>query len=130
MLGLDASSPIACDTLYLYMAYYHYTSRAHAQDIQCTLTIMVGRVSGKLWLTTDVYSDGWEAAEKLGIVGKAVEGYCSVSNPPPLTPASIVQPVRDNVTGSLLRVGGGVEYTSTAPVTFTNPPQWTALAFP
>ena len=57
--------------------FYHYTSRANAQDIIASGTILPGR-GGRIYLTDHRYETGAEAARRLSIIGKVVEVVCVV----------------------------------------------------
>lgn len=104
--------------------YFHYTSRAHAQQIWIGGELRPG-ASGVLYLTPDLYDKGYQAAESLAIRGKPVEVALafeddhvqkSCRNGEDLSPTR-VEPIREG--GRLVRVGGGAEcfMKSTLPLT-------------
>ena len=79
---------------------YHYTSRHAAQGIHCTSVLRPRRKW--LYLTTDVFNGGAEAADHLSIRFKPVEIRCEVEvDEAILQPPRKVRPIWDRQTGNV-----------------------------
>jgi len=111
------------------MPYYHYTSRQGAQDIICARLIIPGP-SGHIYLTPKLYVIGYQAANELSIINKAVEMACEI--PDSLvaapTPPRRVRPLR-GPHGNIIRRGGGWEV-STMQMIDVSRVQWISLREP
>jgi hypothetical protein len=114
------------------MPYYHYTSRQGAQDIICSGLIHPSS-SGRVYLSTEVYGSGAQAANALGIVGKAIEIAFEIADNP--SPPGLSLPYQATPVlgpgGEVIRRGGGPEVFSINPVTIsTNESKCLALRQP
>lgn len=103
--------------------FYHYTSRQGAQDIISTGLLQLN-ANGALYLTPDVYEYGAEAANRLAIEGKPVEGRLAIpvhllNAPSPIT--WVLETAR--------RQGLGRELTVSHPISVAGL-TWTALLWP
>ncbi len=97
------------------MAWYHYTSREHAQGIIAVGALRPGR-GGLTYLTDVAYQAGWQAASELAITLKPVElGVALALRGAAATGPHFVQYIRDG-SGAILRPGGGREFTVTATI--------------
>ena len=108
--------------------YLHYTSRQAAQAILAAGYIQPG-TSGKIYVTDDLYVTGAEAANRLSIVNKPVEGVLLVPTEEVGTalPASVEELYDGN--GELLTQGGGVEY-EVETLIHVKSPAWLDLSRP
>ena len=111
--------------------YYHYTSRLAAQNIICTGVIFPNQ-AGELFLTPDIYTKGYEAANFLAITNKPVEirfeVHCDITS----VHMRRVRNQRKYIHGKLRRIrkGGGMEIVLSTEVSIRNPGNWTSLDMP
>lgn len=108
--------------------YLHYAPREGTQNILAAGEIKPGR-SGRVYLTSDLYPFGCDAADKLSIVNKPVELACLIEDALVVEPEgpSPVEPIRDG-SGDLIRAGGGTEYYVTVPITVSRDKErWVGL---
>jgi hypothetical protein len=90
---------------------YHYTSRFAAQSIISLGQIIPGS-SGRIWLTTDDYVTGAEAADRLAILSKPIEVRVRIPSGS-LNRVSPTSRVNDVViAGVVVRHGLGTEFTT------------------
>lgn len=96
--------------------YRHYTDNAGAEGITKSGSLKPGVQSGKIWLTTDQYSDGVEARSNLAL-NKTPTGYFEIDADriDGLDGPSDVKPWNGEP-------GGGIEYTTPNPIDMTNIP--------
>lgn len=100
------------------MAYYHYTSRERAQAIICAGRIDPGP-SGKIYLSTEIYVSGQQAANDLAITSKPVEVFVVIPDHPlipSLSAVTLVSPIIAAPIGMPLRRGGGGEVSCPGPI--------------
>jgi hypothetical protein len=113
------------------MTYYHYTSQQAAQDIICSGYIRPSPRNGLIYLSPDLYTSGFQAANALGIENKPVMIRFDVPEDLVDSPTAPVHAKRILGPEGVRRQGGGWEITTSSPIPISsNPSHWFVLAPP
>jgi hypothetical protein len=118
--------------------FYHYTSRAAAQEMSIAGLILPGR-DGNIYLTDVLYKLGWHATDRLALPEKNAEIAVAIpfadlpklrDGSPAVEYLGIVQ-LWPSAPGRALRRGGGHEWVVRQPIPLRIMPwSWTVLEWP
>jgi hypothetical protein len=112
--------------------YYHYTTRASAQEMSMAGRILLGR-AGLIYLTDVLYSIGWQATDRLALPERNAEVAIPISEadlPPPIQYLGVV-PEWPAGSGRSFRRGGGHQWVVSQPIPLRIMPwSWLELEIP